>query len=572
MQSILASTVTSIIFCCMTSPWTARLILLVFWALIYLPGLGDLEIKGEEWRRTIPGRNMLQNGDWLVPRSGGLPYVRKPPLINWISAVSFKTTGVVNEWTARLPSVLTILAASLGMLGFSRRWMGNKAALVGGLFFLASVGVIEKGRIAEIEVYYIAFTGLAFTAWMAGFKGKLNPWGAWLWVGLFLGLAMLAKGPMHLLFFYLPVVGACWATRRWRHLFSLPHLAGLLLFFAITLAWAIPFISSYAQLMGIQKIEVLGFWGNEVSSRVTGEEKTSASDWLVRGPKALVMFLPWVLLVPFWWRKAALDRAFGDPESRKTFDGLKWGVVAGFAFMILIPSSSARYVAPLLAPVLLMIAWVFVEGGAEATQRQRKVWHWINRGFFVLAMVAIGVAAILYWPSSMIAVAAWAAGITLLTQMVLRQVRQEGPLAVVSLTLVTALATAMLMGGFVRIGHHIMSQREDVRSTALAIRKAMGDTSEGRLLIFHLGQMPYPFYLPETSLELDTLEQVPQDQAFRWMLTGTKTDEGFRPWFERRFGPAETVAEFERTWGDQGKRGERMVLVRFAGHAKGGQE
>jgi 4-amino-4-deoxy-L-arabinose transferase-like glycosyltransferase len=405
-----------------------------------------------------------------------------------------------------------------------------------------------------------------------GVQGQTQSVGGRVWVGLFLGLAMLAKGPMHLLFFYLPVVGACWATRRWKQLFSLPHLAGLLLFFAITLAWALPFISSYAQLMGIQKMDVLSTWGNEVSSRVTGEEKTSASDWLIRGPKALVMFLPWILLVPLWWRKAALERAFGDPDSRKTFDGLKWGVVAGFAFMILIPSSSARYVAPLLAPVLLMIAWVLVEGGAEATQRQRTAWHWVNRVFFVLAMVAIGVAAILYWPSSLISVALWAAGITILTQMVLRQVKQEGTLAVVSLTLVTALATAMLMGGFVRIGHHIMSQREDVRSTALAIRKAMGDTSEGRLLIFHLGQMPYPFYLPETSLELDTLEQVPQDQAFRWMLTGTKTDEGFRPWFERRFGPAETVAEFDRTWGDQGKRGERMVLVRFAGPAKSAQE
>ncbi|MEZ0388753.1 MAG: ArnT family glycosyltransferase [Verrucomicrobium sp.] len=550
----------------MISPWTARLALIVFWALIYLPGLGEPEIKGEEWRRTIPGRNMLQNGDWLVPRSGGLPYVRKPPLINWVSAVSFKVSGVVNEWSARLPSVLTILGATLGMFAFSRRFMGDRTAFIGGLFFLTSVGVIEKGRIAEIEVYYIAFTGLAFTAWLAGFTGKLNRWIAWLYAGAFLGLAMLAKGPMHLLFFYLPVIGACWSTRRWRELVSLPHLAGLTVFFAITLAWALPFISSYAQFMGIPKADVLGAWGNEVSSRVTGEEQSSTSDWLVRGPKALVMFLPWVLLLPLWWRRTALDSLFkDDPATRKTFDGLKWGVVAGFAFMVLIPSSSARYVAPLLAPVALMTAWIVSGAAITVTERQRSVWHLINRVFFGISIIALGVSAILYWPDSLAVVAAWTTGITLATWLTLKTVKGEGTKGVAALTVVSGLSAALLLAAFVRIGHSVMAQSEDIRPTANDIIKAMGPAPEGRLLVFHLGQIPYPFYFPDSALEVDGLEQVPQQEDIRWMLTSIKTDDGFRPWFERRFGPGETVAEFARTWGDQGKRGERMVLVKFAG-------
>jgi 4-amino-4-deoxy-L-arabinose transferase-like glycosyltransferase len=71
--------------------WQRRrthLVLLV-WAAIYLPGLGSLEIRGEEGRRILPAVTMLQTGNYLVPRVGSEPYFRKPPLVNWIVAASF---------------------------------------------------------------------------------------------------------------------------------------------------------------------------------------------------------------------------------------------------------------------------------------------------------------------------------------------------------------------------------------------------------------------------------------------------------------------------------------------------
>src|SRR4051794_5914908 len=105
-------------------PVFAYLTIVLFWACIYLPGLGRGEIRGEEWRRTLPGRTMLNTGQWVVPYSGGLPYLRKPPLINWVSAASFKLSGVQNEWSIRLPGVLLMLAAALGIYACARRVMG----------------------------------------------------------------------------------------------------------------------------------------------------------------------------------------------------------------------------------------------------------------------------------------------------------------------------------------------------------------------------------------------------------------------------------------------------------------
>src|ERR1041385_5008505 len=100
------------------------------WAAIYLPGLGSLEIKGEEGRRILPAVTMIETGNYLVPQVGSEPYFRKPPLVNWLVAASFKLTGVRNEWTARLPSVLCVLLVALAFLAVSRGSLGPNGSLI----------------------------------------------------------------------------------------------------------------------------------------------------------------------------------------------------------------------------------------------------------------------------------------------------------------------------------------------------------------------------------------------------------------------------------------------------------
>src|SRR3954471_15265504 len=96
------------------------LFVIACWAAIYLPGLGSLEIKGEEGRRILPAVTMLDTGNYLVPQVGSEPYFRKPPLVNWLVAASFKLTGIRNEWTARLPSVFSVLIVALAFITVAR--------------------------------------------------------------------------------------------------------------------------------------------------------------------------------------------------------------------------------------------------------------------------------------------------------------------------------------------------------------------------------------------------------------------------------------------------------------------
>ena len=136
------------------------------WAAIYLPALGSLEIKGEEGRRILPAVTMLDTGNYLVPQVGSEPYYRKPPLVNWLVAASFKITGARNEWTARLPSVLCVLAVALAFITVARRSLGPNGSLIAALIWLANFGTIEKGRLIEIEALYVSLfaAGLHFLA------------------------------------------------------------------------------------------------------------------------------------------------------------------------------------------------------------------------------------------------------------------------------------------------------------------------------------------------------------------------------------------------------------------------
>ena len=117
--------------------------MLLVWAAIYLPGLGSLEIRGEEGRRILPAVTMLQTGNYLVPHVGSEPYFRKPPLVNWIVAASFKVSGARSEWTARLPSALAVLAVALTFVTRGRRALGTTGSLLASMIWLVNAGNIE---------------------------------------------------------------------------------------------------------------------------------------------------------------------------------------------------------------------------------------------------------------------------------------------------------------------------------------------------------------------------------------------------------------------------------------------
>lgn len=156
------------------------LMMTALWSAIYLPALGSLEIKGEEGQRILPAVRMIETGDYVVPKVGSEPYLRKPPLINWLVAASFKIFGQRNEWTARLPSAIWVLAVALVFITVARRSLGATGSTVAALIWLTNFGMIEKGRLIEIEALYISLFAFAFVCWLSWWEEKRSPWLSWL--------------------------------------------------------------------------------------------------------------------------------------------------------------------------------------------------------------------------------------------------------------------------------------------------------------------------------------------------------------------------------------------------------
>src|SRR5207245_310577 len=66
----------------------------------------DMNLRGEEPRRAQVAAEMIDRGDWVVPRMQGEPFLSRPPMQNWLIALSFLGLGERDTFGARLPSMI----------------------------------------------------------------------------------------------------------------------------------------------------------------------------------------------------------------------------------------------------------------------------------------------------------------------------------------------------------------------------------------------------------------------------------------------------------------------------------
>ncbi len=368
----------------MNSRLRALFVVLLVWAAIYLPALGSIAIKGEEGRRILPAIRMLETGNYIVPQVGSNPYFRKPPLVNWLVAASFKIFGVRNEWTARLPSAIAVLAVAIAFVTVARASLGPSGSTVAALIWLTNIGMIEKGRLIEIEALYVSLCGLAIIFWLSFCVQKKSPWLIWIPASIFLGLGLLAKGPTHLVFFYAIVLAVLWQTKNWRLLYHPAHFAALAIMLAIFAAWAIPFARSTTTHVVVSK------WSVQFTGRLRGVDFKFFS-WIRNVPHGLIYFLPWILLFPF----VRLSKFHDDAQQRLAL-ALAWGITVAFLAVNLVPGAVARYSMPVLVPASWLLAMSYTGGALHRPHGMRAgnegIWAKIVAAFVGLGLVvgAIG--------------------------------------------------------------------------------------------------------------------------------------------------------------------------------------
>ncbi len=335
--------------------WRQLAIVSVVWVVAYLTPIGLFEFRGEEPRRVLPALEMLDRGEYLIPRIGGQPYFQKPPLINWLVAGSFKLFGTRSEWTARLPSALFILLVAVVLVTSTRSMLGAKGSMIASLSWLTNFGMLEQGQTIEIEPVYISLLALALISWLLCWQQRRSPWLMWLVPAIFLGVGLLAKGPAHLLFFYVLIGAVLWQSGRLRDLLHPAHFVGVVIMLAIFAAWALPYV---VELSVDRVTGAKSFW-EDLSFFFSGEEVTP-ENWRLNFPKGFAYFLPWALLLPF----VRVNR-IADARQRAVVRGFAWGTVPLAMMMLLPPGSFPRYILPLMPAFCWAFGIVFANDAFE---------------------------------------------------------------------------------------------------------------------------------------------------------------------------------------------------------------
>lgn len=493
----------------------------LLWAAIYLPGLGLPELKGEEGRRILPGLEMIESGEWIVPTMEGRPYLRKPPLINWAIAASVKLTASRAEWAVRLPSTLAVLALAFTAMVCGRELIAGdgarqqekvRAGLLLGIVTLVNVGLIEKGRLAEIEALYVALTGIAIGFWLLLWRKQASPWLTYTLPWVALGLGLLCKGPPHLVFFYGIVGSVLWKSRRLRELCHPAHFMGLITMAGLFGWWAW-LCQRRARILDPEQ-EAGRTWIEQLTHRL-GFQQFDFLGWITSPFEALLMLFPWIIpLAAFWPRLGSLARRLGERDAAIVL-GLRTGVLASGVLILLVPESRARFVQPLTLPAMLLAALILWH---ELPALWHRTWTRLAVGLMaVLSLIGIALPVLLWqsMPSSSDALVS--AVLTLGAAVALWRIwiRVRHVAQPLRLALATAFAACLLSALAAATLFPASRRHDNMRPVGTAISR---EVAPSLLAIFNPGRHPAPlhwrYYLTVPHVVVQKLSAVPAAAQF----------------------------------------------------------
>jgi 4-amino-4-deoxy-L-arabinose transferase-like glycosyltransferase len=170
-----------------------RMVLLLTAALgLYLLGNASVPLMDrDEPRYAQCSRQMLQSGDWVVPRLYDEIRAKKPPLIYWCQASVMAVIGDT-AFAARLPSVLAIFATAVLLAKFVWKSAGPKLALWTVLVFCTSALVIVAAKSSMTDAMLLLWITIAQICLYVIWRGDRS-WRVVIILAIAIALGLLAK-------------------------------------------------------------------------------------------------------------------------------------------------------------------------------------------------------------------------------------------------------------------------------------------------------------------------------------------------------------------------------------------
>ncbi len=191
--------------------WSKDLIILALVSGVWFFGLLGFRpyANPDEGRYTEIPREMAVTGDFVTPRLNGVKYFEKPPLIYWLSALTFKTLGVT-PFTARLWSAIFALAGVLMTYAAARCLHGREVGIASAVVLGTSLLYYALGQIIILDMGVAVTLAGALFAFILAMREPAGRKRLALFVTFYvcIALATLIKG---LIGFLLPSAPLSWS-------------------------------------------------------------------------------------------------------------------------------------------------------------------------------------------------------------------------------------------------------------------------------------------------------------------------------------------------------------------------
>ena len=219
--------------------------------LFHITGTWSLPlIDRDEPRFAEASREMIERGDYTVPRFNNQLRLDKPPLAYWAQAVSYRIFGE-NDFAARFPSAVAAALIALTIPVRGLRIGGERVGWRAAIIFTLCLQTFIHAKAAAADMWLVLFVSTAHWSGLELLRDGLTPgehqtsnikhrtshW--WFLFYISLALGFLAKGPIAwvpLLTVALTIFYAPNLQLRWRFKF----IRGIALMLAIIAVWGIP--------------------------------------------------------------------------------------------------------------------------------------------------------------------------------------------------------------------------------------------------------------------------------------------------------------------------------------------
>jgi 4-amino-4-deoxy-L-arabinose transferase-like glycosyltransferase len=475
----------------------------------------------DEARYAEIAREMLQSGNLLVPHLNYVAYVEKPPLLYWLTTLSFWIFGV-SEFAARLPVALSAIAGIVATYFFALRAFGRRHAILSAAILATTPLYALMAQVLTTDMMLTALVTIAtFSLYLHWHEG-----GRWCWLAyVAMGLAVMTKGPVGAA---LPILSMLLWLALNRELSGaiakFRAIPGLLLTTAIAAPW---FVAIAIREPGFADFYFIG----EHLRRVFDSDYSHSEAFYFYIPVLAVGLLPWSLLVPFLtWRETPRNPA------------RSFCVVAASVTVIAFSCASAKlipYILPAIPPIAVLMADGLVScawpaADSRAARRPPDSRILIESGP-MLALLGAGVivAAIAAAefrtpyvmtarPTMYVIGAILLIGGVVTTSMFMTRRTAAGLGAIV-----VTLAFALIAGGWVRL------ETEPMRSYAALSRAIAADAPDADIICYHRYVQSLAFYnrkrvvLLGGRTELDFGSRLDPD-AHEWFMNND--EQMFRRW------------------------------------------